>query len=181
MEQTRLRITQAAVELHSTVGPARAGFAQVAELAGVDRATVYRHFADESALFKACSAHFAARNPLPDPERWAEIPDPRDRLRAGLEVVYAYYRRAEGLLANVTRDAEHMPAVRAAGAYRRRWLAQVEEVLARDWPTNSAGVRDAIGLAVDFRTWQILVRRRNLSTADAVGLMVAMVGGAACM
>ena len=45
MAETRLRITEAAVELHQTLGPARTSISGVAERAGVQRHTVYRHFA----------------------------------------------------------------------------------------------------------------------------------------
>jgi len=77
MAETRRRITVAAVELHGTVGPARTTLSAVAERAGVQRHTLYRHFPDEAALFGACSAHFLAANPLPDLESWRAIGDPR--------------------------------------------------------------------------------------------------------
>jgi AcrR family transcriptional regulator len=94
---------------------------------------VYRHFPDEAALFRACSQHYGARHPLPDPAGWAQLADPRERLRSALDAVYGYYERNEALLADVTRDAEHMPAVRAAGGYRRQWLTEVEQGLAHGW------------------------------------------------
>ena len=62
-EQTRRRITEAAVELHSTLGAAQTSMSAVAERAGVRRSTLYRHFPDEAALFDACSAHWAAARP----------------------------------------------------------------------------------------------------------------------
>lgn len=178
--QTRLRITEAALALHQEVGPAYTTVADIARLAGVDRVTVYRHFPDNAALFKACSSHFAAANPLPDPDAWARIADPRERLGHGLRSVYGYYARAEPLLANVMRDAEVMPEVREAGSYRRQWLRRVEEQLAAGWAGDAAQVRHAVGLAIDFRTWQTLVRRRGLSRRRAVALMLEMVGGVAC-
>ena len=55
-QQTRQAITEAAVKLHGTLGPARTTVSAIAEEAGVQRATVYRHFPDEPSLFQACSA-----------------------------------------------------------------------------------------------------------------------------
>jgi len=78
----------------------------------VERQTVYNHFPDELSLFKACSAHNRSLNPPPDPEPWKLIPDPEERLRSALTEVYAYYRRNEQMLANVTRDAQASPTVR---------------------------------------------------------------------
>ena len=69
MEATRRRITEAAMELHGSVGPARTTMSAVAERAGVQRQTVYRHFANDEELLGACSAHFAALHPWPDASR----------------------------------------------------------------------------------------------------------------
>src|SRR6266568_2776583 len=80
--QTRRRITESAVELHGTVGPAHTSMTAVAEHAGVRRSTLYRHFPDEAALFQACTAHWNADNPPPDLGAWAEIADPDERLRS---------------------------------------------------------------------------------------------------
>lgn len=95
------------------------------------RVTVYRRFPDDAALFAACSTDFRARNPLPGIASWSKLTDPRQRLRRGLRDLYSYYEQTEPMLANVIRDTGHMPALRAAGAPRRRWLARAEEQLAR--------------------------------------------------
>ena len=109
--ETRRRITETAVELHGTVGPARTSISAIAERAGVRRSTVYRHFPDEAALFDACSSHWAAANPVPDMARWQAIEDPDERLRTALEEFYAYYRRTEAMMDNLHRDELTMPLV----------------------------------------------------------------------
>src|SRR5450631_2374644 len=76
MDRTHERITRAAVELHGTIGPAATTMSAVAELAGVTRATLYRHFPNEKALFTACSTDWLAANPRPDPTAWVGIADP---------------------------------------------------------------------------------------------------------
>ena len=86
--ETRLRITESAMELHGTVGPARTSICAVAERAGVRRSTVYRHFPDEAALFSACSTHWMALNPPPDLEAWAAIEDPEERFATALGQLY---------------------------------------------------------------------------------------------
>ena len=89
-QETRQRIIEAAIGLHGTVGPARTTISAIAEGAGVRRATVYRHFPDERALFMGCSGTWAERNPLPDPAGWSGIPDPADRLEAALDAIYGW-------------------------------------------------------------------------------------------
>src|SRR3954453_23200307 len=88
MAGTRLRITEAAVELHGSVGPSRTTVSAVAERAGVQRHTVYRHFPTEAALFSACSSHWATKNPWPDPAGWTSLGD-------GLDQLYRWYEQTE--------------------------------------------------------------------------------------
>jgi AcrR family transcriptional regulator len=105
-DRTRRRIVEAAVELHSTIGPARTSLSAVAQKAGVTRPTVYAYFPDRDSLFAACSGHVMALDPPPDPASWGNIVSPRDRLRVALLAQYAYYRRHASRIANIERDME---------------------------------------------------------------------------
>src|ERR671919_2710297 len=71
--ETRQRIVEAMVALHREVGPARTTISAIAERAGVERLTVYRHFPDERSLFEACTGHWRASHPPPDPGPWTQI------------------------------------------------------------------------------------------------------------
>lgn len=181
-EQTRLRITEAAVELHGTLGPARTSVTAVAERAGVERATVYRHFPDERSLFLACSGHWRAANPAPDPGAWAAIPDPDVRLREALTELYAFYGRTEPMLANLLRDEAVVPMVAElmAGGFRA-YVGALGDVLMRERRERGRARRDvraALGHAVAFTTWSSLVRAEGLDDAEAVRLMCGLVGAA---
>src|SRR5215207_9323973 len=100
MQQTRQRITEAAIGLHQTVSPARATVSAVAEKAGVQRHTYYAHFPEIKDLYQACTAHYLQQNPLPEPPFWADVADAEERLRVALSEVYAYYAGNEAMLAN---------------------------------------------------------------------------------
>src|ERR1044072_9524721 len=104
--ETHLRITEAAIELHGTVGPSRTTMSAVAKRAGVERRTLYRRFPTEADLFDACSTHYFAGKPFPGLESWRAIDDPQQRLERALDDLYAYYERTETVLGNVLRDAE---------------------------------------------------------------------------
>ena len=180
-QATRLRIVDAAVELHGTVGPARTTISAIAERAGVRRATVYRHFPDERALFLGCSAAFRDRNPLPDPTGWESIADPAARLEAGLDAIYVWYERVEPMLTSVLRDVERMPIVAEIQQRRIAYLAAVEDILAAGWGargTAARRLRATIGLALDFLAWRAL-HERGLARADAVAVMASAVRAAA--
>jgi AcrR family transcriptional regulator len=181
-QATRRRITESAVELHGTVGPSRTSLSAVAARAGVRRSTLYRHFQDEEALFAACTAHWVAANPHPDIAPWAAIADPNTRLRTGLSDLYAYYRRTEGMLANVIRDEATMPIVRRMLTFYRTYVAQAAETMLRGRRESGLArrrVRAAVGLALAFATWRSLAREQNLSDVQAAELMCRLVGVAA--
>jgi AcrR family transcriptional regulator len=173
-DQTRLRITESAVALHGTIGPARISISAVAEQAGVRRSTVYRHFPDEAALFGACSAHWAASHPLPDINLWGEIADPDERLAVALAELYSFYRGAEEMLANLLRDREVVPVVgELMGAYDGFLDAAVEILLAGRGVRGKARrrTRAALGHALEFSTWRSLSGRQGLDDAEAADLI----------
>jgi AcrR family transcriptional regulator len=179
MEATRLRITEAAVELHGTLGPARTTMTAVAERAGVQRQTVYRHFADERELLAACSGHYAALHPAPDVARWRAIGDPAERLRSGLDELYAWYEATEAMRTNVLRDESLVPAIETLAARFRALVDEAARALAGGWGGPRALVLAAARHAVDFHTWHSLARDGGASRADAVELASAMVDRAA--
>jgi len=181
-DETRLRITEAAVELHGSLGPAKTTISAVAERAGVQRATVYRHFPDEEALFGACSAHWLSQHPLPDLAGWAAIGDHDERLRIALGDLYAWYGRGEEMLTRTTRDASLVPAMRQAVELRRAWLAAAAETIVRGRRERGARrrrVEAAVAHAISFPTWRSLVREQGLSGSEAVDLMSGLVALAA--
>src|SRR4051812_19801914 len=110
-QETRRRITEATVGLHLEVGPAKTTISEIAKRAGVTRLTVYNNFPDETSLLAACSAHYTAHHPPPDPAAWMGIADPAERTRAALTAFYAYYRETEPMTGKVMRDAPAMPAL----------------------------------------------------------------------
>ena len=180
-QETRLRITEAAVALHGSIGPARTTISAVADKAGVQRATVYRHFPDDESLFAACSGHYAALNPPPDLTAWSDETDVDARLRRALTEMYSWYARTEPMLENVVRDAPVVPAMGAAVARRLAYLDMVLDVLLSGRPERGHArrrVKAALAHAFAFPTWQSLVRDNGLKEAEAVSLMAAMVEAA---
>jgi AcrR family transcriptional regulator len=180
--QTRRRITESAVALHGTLGPARTSMKAVAEHAGVPRSTVYRHFPDEEALFGACSQHWAERNPPPDVSKWEGIDDPGQRLATALEELYAFYRRAGEMLDKLLRDEPSVPMVARAFAPYHQLMELITEILMRGRGLRGRArtrTRAAIGHAISFRTWQQLTVEGGLGEGEAAELMRRLVAAAA--
>jgi AcrR family transcriptional regulator len=181
MAGTHRRITEAAIELHATVGPSRTTLSAVAERAGVERRTLYRHFPTEADLFAACSSHYFAANPWPDLGEWRAIRDPRQRLERGLDELYAYYERTEPMFTNVLRDAELVESARDAVAPLHAYLEEAAEVLAAGRRLRGRRrqlVTGALRHAVAFPTWRSLAAN-GIGRSDAVRLVTALVDGAA--
>jgi AcrR family transcriptional regulator len=170
---TRRRIVEAAVELHSSVGPALTTFSMVAERAGVQRNTLYAHFPDERSLLLACSGHAYERDPPPDAEPWRAIADRRDRLRTGLETLYGWFERNGDRLACVLRDAEYHPLTREISQMRvGPHMAAYREVLGAGLGATQGAM---LRLALSFHTWRTLVRDGGLSSGGAAQAMAEAV------
>lgn len=161
--ETRERIVEAAVRLHTSIGPAATTISAIAKEAGVQRHTVYAHFPDEDTLFSACSAHWIAAHPFPDV---AALP-----LGAALEAIYGWYEGVAGAVALLLRDAALYPGV---WGQRNQRLAAVADALAAPYG-RGRGVRAATGHAIAFETWQSLVGREGLSNRQAADAMVSFV------
>jgi AcrR family transcriptional regulator len=172
-EQTRRRIVEAAVELHQTYGPAATTVSDVAKRAGVGRVTVYRHFADETELLRACSGHYFERHPAPDPERWRAIEDPTERLRTGLREAYAYHRSTEEMMTRALADVRDHEVTEPYHAHWRR----ATEVLLEPWRARGRRrtlLRAGIALALSFDTWRQLVREQGLPEEQAIELALRL-------
>ncbi len=181
-DETRRRITESTVALHQELGPARTSISAVAERAGVRRSTVYRHFPDDEALFAACSSHWRAANPPPDPGAWAAIEDPAERTATALGELYAFYGRTEGMYASLLRDEPLVPIVQRLLGHFYGYLRSIQDVLMAGRGLRGAAARRtraAIGHALAFPTWRSLARDNRLSDGDAVELMCGLVEGAA--
>lgn len=175
--QTRLRITESAVALHSTLGPARTSISAIASHAGVRRSTVYRHFPDEVTLFGACSSHWAAANPVPDLAGWAGISDPDRRLRRALRELYAFYRRAQPMLDNVLRDEPMVPVLTPLLDGYRSYLGAARGTLMRGRAGSGRArrrLRAALGHALAFGTWRSLTME-GLTDDQAAEMMAGLV------
>jgi AcrR family transcriptional regulator len=167
---TRQRIVEAAVELHSSVGPALTTISMVADRAGVQRHTLYAHFPDERSLYLACSGLTIERDPPPDAEACRVLAGRRERLRTGLLAVYAWYERNAELAACVLRDAEYHPLTKEIvemrlGPYMAAW----HDVLGAKLTSKQ---RAMLRVALSFFTWRTLVRDSGLKQAAAVEAMV---------
>ena len=173
--ETRQRIVEAAVELHSTIGPAATTLSMIAEKAGVQRHTLYAHFPDERSIFTACSGLAHERDPIPTADAWRGIAGQAERLTTALGAIYGWYGRNASLLSNVMRDVEHHQMVQEIQRMRAEPVIKGwHEVLGAKLNTKQ---RAMLHLALSFHTWRTLVQEAGLKPAAAVEAMVEVVAG----
>ena len=174
--ETRRRIVDATIALHSLVGGPATTVTAIAARAGVSRLTVYRHFPDDHALLAACTSTYLADHPPPDFPAWATIAEPVERLRAGLAALYPFYRDNRELLARADQEMPTNPVLRDVLSDYVAAVAGMRDVLLPGWaPRDPALLRAALGHAVDFGTWHSLAVDQELTDAAAAGLMETLV------
>lgn len=175
--ETRQRIIKAIRALHEDVGPAATTITAIAERAGVQRLTVYRHFPDEGALIGACSADWREDHPLPEPDAWTGMPDPRERIRAALKAIYAYFRDGQDMLGPVLRDEFEVPELAEVMSPWWEYMCEVAGGLSAGWggrPESQRWLRAAVGHSLRFETWRTLTGE-GLSTPEAAEMMARLV------
>ncbi|MDQ0731982.1 TetR/AcrR family transcriptional regulator [Arthrobacter sp. B1I2] len=172
---THQRIIDAAVILHGSIGPARTTVAGVAEKAGVTRLTVYRHFADDEALFSACSSHWLSQQQLPDPGEWSRHADPLERLAVGLTDLYRFYRDGEAMLTRIYGDWDALPKTHRTGLESRN--AHFRNILLEPFPPTDRNPRlyATLSHGISFWTWRSLCHDNGLSNDDAVDIMSTLI------
>jgi AcrR family transcriptional regulator len=180
--ETRRRITESTIALHQELGPARTSISAIAEHAGVRRSTVYRHFPDEEALYAACTSHWRAANPAPDPGDWDSIHDSAERTASGLRELYAFYRRTQDMYVSLLRDESVVPILQRHLSVFYDYLRTIEDALMSGRSLRGRAARQtraAIGHAVAFPTWHSLTHEQRLQDDDAVAMMCVLVEGVA--
>lgn len=176
--ETRDRIIQATMELHGELGPRNASISAIAERAGVQRLTVYRHFDDEVNLFHACSSRWLELNPLPEPANWMGLEEPRERIRSALRSIYDYYQSTQDMWRLVHRDIDEVPALEEPMAGVEKYLGSVRDGLV---PKGSAQARRTqlaatLTHSLRFSTWESL-HTGNLNNGKKVDLVMKWLEG----
>lgn len=173
-EATRERIVCAIVALHEEIGPARTTVSAIADRAGVERLTVYRHFPDEPSMLRACSAHWTALHPLPPLP--AGGTEPLAACRRTILSLYGWYRANAAMLVQITTDARTIPLVAELIAPLGAEIDRVAAELHAKWPRRSARRTTTIRHALEFSTWRSLDRLTG-NDRRAAALAVGWIDG----
>ena len=132
-DETRERIVEATVKLHEELGPAKTSIKAIAEAAGVQRLTVYRHFPDDVSLFQACTSHYLGIHPPPNLAEWAEIENAGERIYTALLAFYRYYSQTQKMWTAAYRDVNDVEALKEPMGQFETYIDMVNDDLVSAW------------------------------------------------
>jgi len=173
-EETRCQIVEATVKLHEELGPAQTSIKAIAETAGVQRLTVYRHFPDEASLFRACTAHWLEYHPLPAFSDWTDYDNPLDLTSRALLDFFRYYRKNERMWTVAYRDVEEVKALHEPMAAVEAYLDQIRDELLSAWTIKAEDKYQfsmTLRHCLRFSTWRSL-KTEKLSDKKIVELVM---------
>jgi len=176
-DETRAKIIDAMVTLHEQLGPANTSIKAIAEKAGVQRLTVYRHFPDDTTLFQACTSHYFGQHPPPNMADWATIDDAGERSSTALLAFYRYYSSTEAMLSAAYRDFDKVKAMQAPMEQFQAYLDQVRDDLLTSWnlkPADTKTLAITLRHCLRFTTWASL-KNENLSDKKIVDLVMSWI------
>src|SRR5262245_13658939 len=167
--ETRSRIVEAIMQLHEEIGPRNTTVSAIADRAGVERLTVYRHFKDEAEMFAACSHRYLELNPPPEPSDWSSELDPARRTRRGLEILYSFFRQTAPMFEKVYRDVGESAALAKVMGDFDSYLRHLADDLAGAWPRDNrySNRRTILRHAAKFTVWQSFETEKLADTEKA--------------
>lgn len=177
---TRARIVEAAMRLHSAQGVAATSWSDLAAEAGLSTATVYRHFADPSALITACGRAVFDLAAPPTPEdaaaQFAAMDDAADRFAHLARESAHCYQRGEGWLHAAHRERDFDADLDAVVTlFQDSLRVLVDAAARRRLPAASRGLLFTL---CDFPFWKSLVDAgltHHRAEAELVALIRAQV------
>lgn len=157
--QTRHRIAGAAVLLHARQGIAATSWDDIAAAAGVNRATVYRHFPRLEELVPACARIAFEAIDLPDPEQLraalADLPDVGARLERIVRESCACFQRGADWLRAARREGDLVPSVAEVNAQISAGAAALVDAALGGAVLTDDALR-VLRVLVDYPFWQQL-------------------------
>ena len=177
-EDTRRRIVEATVVLHTEKGIFGTSWQDIARKADVSVGTVYKHFPSLENLVPACGALLMERTRPPAPEDGPRIVgDARGheaRLRRVAEELFAFYERAGNSLRLDARERK-LPAVREWESYLQATVAALVKFALKPDRSGMPAIR-FIAALLDPAMYDAM-RMRGIEPDEAARAVAAMAVG----
>lgn len=173
---TRLRIVEAAMQLHGEKGILATSWKDIAQEADVALGTVYKHFPTLAELVPACGELLMQRIRPPSAEDADHLIGDAtlvsDRLHRVATALFAFYERGGRHLESDLRERE-LPAIREWEDYLRAVVAHLVGTALRPAAPTDAQAR-IVSALFDFPSFKAM-NERGLDASEAADALVAMV------
>jgi AcrR family transcriptional regulator len=179
VEETRRRIVEATMDLHTSRGILATSWEEIARRAEVAPATVYRHFPTLEQLLPACGELSMRRLALPSDEEIAErfrgARSRRERLRRLVDELFALYERGGDVLRVVRRERSLLPPLQRD---HERIEERLDALTAAALEPFGVGDREiaVVRALTDYDVWASL-RERGITGPEAVELVSGLLAG----
>ena len=172
VEETRRRILEATLALHSEKGIFGTSWQDIAKRADVSVGTVYKHFPSLDELVPACGELMYAITRPPSledaPEIFAETSSLGERLECLVAELFSFYERGAPYIETDFQERQ-LPAVREWEAHMRATIAGlVREALLPVRPDERTV--QAVSALLDFSTYKSFLER-DIPKERAAGIM----------
>jgi AcrR family transcriptional regulator len=179
VEETRRRIVEATMDLHTSQGILATSWEEIARRADVAPATVYRHFPTLDELLPACGELSMRQLALPSDEELAErflgTRSRRERLRRLVDELFGLYERGGDVLRAVRRERALLSPLQEA---HEEIEERLDALTAAALEPLELGEREiAVFRALtDYDAWAAL-RERGITGPDAVAVVAGLLEG----
>jgi len=158
-EETRRKIVEASLHLHSQQGFAATSWQDIADAAGVAVGTVYYHFPTFDELIPACSGLGMELMPFPTSAIFRGLRGRKQRVQRLVEELHNKYEASRTPLFHTYTERGKIPAVdRFAQQFGAHIRSLVQDALGPDATPEMVAEADALA---DFRVWDAM-RERGL-------------------
>ena len=179
LEETRRRIVEATMDLHTSQGILATSWEEIARRADVAPATVYRHFPTLDELLPACGELSMRRLALPSDEEIAErfrgTRSRRERLRRLVDELFGLYERGGDVLRAVRRERALLSPLQEAHEEIEERLDALTAAALEPLELGEHEIA-VVRALTDYDAWAAL-RERGITGPDAVDLVARLLEG----
>jgi AcrR family transcriptional regulator len=171
-DETRKRILNASLALHSDKGFGATSWQDIADLAGVAVGTVYYHFPTMDDLVPACSTLARSLTPQPDAGIFDGVRGAHNRIEVLVRALVAYYSGVQGGVRNAFRERKQIAVVDRILSETERNISRLARQAIGPHPADETAKK--VEAILDFRTWDSL-QSRGLSEEVVIATMSSLV------
>ena len=156
VDETKRRILEASLMLHSQRGVTGTSWQDIADAAGVSVGTVYYHYPTLDDLVPACSGLGRQERPAPTSEIFRGLRGKRARINELVRALFSHYETVQGPYAFTLTERRTVPVLaKLADELLGQYRSLVKDALGETDDETIARVE----ALVDFRVWDSLQER----------------------